>query len=450
MESLPSLADRAPGPAAGVSARAGTLLGARAGRRELIANAFLGGMLVSGFLMAAGAAAKQYGPTLHIHHQLPTELRGPLHLLHLPLSGNEFGALFIVMAVCYLGVLAVADSVRLRVGVGAIVALHAIFVIAPPLLSSDIFNYVGYARLEVVHGLNPYVHPLSAAPIDPSYVYVGWPLNTTAYGPLFTIASLPLAWLSFPTAIWVLKVVIGLASLLCVWLVWLCATRLGRPPLQAALFFGLNPVVLAYAVGGAHNDMLMLAAALAGIYLLLGGRESGMGSLVVAAAVKTSSAVLLPFALLGSRRPARAVLWGLGAAAVVAAVTLIVFGTHISSLLHVLQHDARLETPNDIPGVINDVFGLGIGKHELGRIGMLVLIPTVLLLLVRTWRGGDWLENAGWATCAVLVTTTWFLPWYLVWFLPLAAFAVRPYQRLTALVLTGMAIGLQLPLIFGK
>jgi hypothetical protein len=33
--------------------------------------------------------------------------------------------------------------------------------------------------------------------------------------------------------------------------------------------------------------------------------------------------------------------------------------------------------------------------------------------------------------------------------LPLAALALKPYQRLTALVLTGLAIGLQLPLIFG-
>ena len=80
---------------------------------------------------------------------------------------------------------------------------------------------------------------------------------------------------------------------------------------------------------------------------------------------------------------------------------------------------------------------------------MLVLLPTIALLLIRVWRGGDWLENAGWATCAVIVTTTWFLPWYLIWFLPLAALAVRPYQRATALALTALAIGLQLPLIFG-
>ncbi len=449
MESLPGTADSAIEPAVAASRGVPSVPRVEAGHRALIANAFLGGMILSGFLMAAGAAAKHYGPTLHIHHGLPTSIRGPLHGLGWSLSGTEFAVLFILLGLCYLGVLWFADSVRFRVGIGAIVALHLIFLIAPPLLSSDIFNYVGYARLDAVHGLNPYVHPLSAAPTDPSYIYVGWPLNTTAYGPLFTLASLPLGWVSFTAGIWLLKLSAAIASLACVALVWLCAARLGRPALPAALFFGLNPVLLAYAVGGGHNDLLMLVAALGGIYMLLGGRESGMAALVVAVAVKSSAVVLLPFALLGSRRPSRALLWGLLAAVVLGAATLVAFGTHISSLLHVLQHDARLETPNDIPGIVNDVLGLGITTHTLGRIGMLVLLPTIALLLVRVYRGGDWLENAGWATAAVLVTTTWFLPWYLIWFLPLAALAVRPYQRFTALALTALAIGLQLPLIFG-
>src|SRR5262249_43553528 len=157
-------------------------------------------------------------------------------------------------------------------------------------------------------------------------------------------------------------------------LVWSCATRLGRPPLPAALFFGLNPVLLAYAVGGAHNDLLMLTAALGGIYLLLAGRESGMAALVGAVAGKGSSVLLLPFALLGSKRPGRAVLWGLLAAVAIGALTVVFFGTHVSSLLHVLQRDARLETPNDVPGVINDVLGLGLANRTLGRIGMFVLV----------------------------------------------------------------------------
>ena len=61
-----------------------------------------------------------------------------------------------------------------------------------------------------------------------------------------------------------------------------------RPPLPAAMFFGLNPILLAYAVGGGHNDILMLAAALGGVYLLLAGRESGMAALVARARPPTT------------------------------------------------------------------------------------------------------------------------------------------------------------------
>ena len=111
----------------------------------------------------------------------------------------------------------------------------------------------------------------------------------------------------------------------------------------------------------------MLAAALGGVYLLLAGRESGMAALVGAVAVKSSSVVLLPFALLGSKRPIRALIWGALTAAVIGAITVLAFGTHVSSLLHVLQRDARLETPNDVPGVINDVGGGGRGHQTPSR-----------------------------------------------------------------------------------
>ncbi len=72
MESLPGTADSAIEPAAVAPPAIPSVPRVKAGHRALIANSFLGGMIVSGFLMAAGAAAKHYGPTLHIHHGLPT------------------------------------------------------------------------------------------------------------------------------------------------------------------------------------------------------------------------------------------------------------------------------------------------------------------------------------------------------------------------------------------
>ena len=43
----------------------------------------------------------------------------------------------------------------------------AVFALAPPLLSLDVFSYVSYARLEAEHGLNPYDYPPSAVPATP-------------------------------------------------------------------------------------------------------------------------------------------------------------------------------------------------------------------------------------------------------------------------------------------
>src|SRR6266540_4243332 len=129
MESLPGTADSAIEPAAVARPAVPSIPRVKAGNRTLVANSFLGGMIVSGFLMAAGAAARHYGPTLHIHHGLPGSIRGPLHGLGLSVSGTEFGVLFIVFGLCYLGVLLFADSVRFRVGVGEIVALKLVLLI---------------------------------------------------------------------------------------------------------------------------------------------------------------------------------------------------------------------------------------------------------------------------------------------------------------------------------
>src|SRR6478735_5365450 len=105
MESLPGTATPAIEPATAAPPSFPAFPRIEAGRRTLIANAMLGGMIVAGFLMAAAAAATHYGPTLHIHHGLPTSIRGPLYPLGLSLNGTAFAALFIVLGLCYLGVL---------------------------------------------------------------------------------------------------------------------------------------------------------------------------------------------------------------------------------------------------------------------------------------------------------------------------------------------------------
>jgi hypothetical protein len=104
---------------------------------------------------------------------------------------------------------------------------------------------------------------------------------------------------------------------------------------------------------------------------------------------------------------------------------------------------SHLGSPNDVPGAISDLLGLGISTETLSRIGFIVFAIAAVYLLWRVYRGEDWLQGAGWAFFALLVSTTWFLPWYMIWFLPLAALSRGSRQRIAALALTVLVIGLQ-------
>src|SRR6476661_7542980 len=141
----------------------------------------------------------------------------------------------------YLGVLHWAPALGRRVVWGAIVVLVVGFAAAPVLLSHDVFSYVDYARLGVRHGLDPYVHPPSAAPSDPAFAEVDWTGATSVYGPLFTLGTYPLAWVSVGTAVLALKLFAALTTLALVAVVTRIAPSRGVDPLRAAAFVGLNP-----------------------------------------------------------------------------------------------------------------------------------------------------------------------------------------------------------------
>jgi len=142
------------------------------------------------------------------------------------------------------------------------------------LLSHDVFSYVDYARLGVRHGLDPYVTRPDAVPSDPAFARVTWTHTRTVYGPLFTLATYPLAWLSVGAAVAVLKAVAALSVLGLAALVARIAAWRGLEPLRAAAFVALNPLVLVHVVGGAHNDGLTMLLAMLGVAAVLVRREA--------------------------------------------------------------------------------------------------------------------------------------------------------------------------------
>ena len=110
----------------------------------------------------------------------------------------------------------------------------------------------------------------------------------------------------------------------------------GVDPATAVAFVALNPLVLVHLVGGAHNDGLMVAVAMAAIAAALTSRPALAGAgLVAAAAIKVSAVLYAPFALVGSRDRGRLVAGALAALALFAVVSLLAFGPHVSEAFSV-------------------------------------------------------------------------------------------------------------------
>src|SRR5205085_8986792 len=223
--------------------------------------------------------------------------------------------------------------------------IHVLLLLIPPLQLTDVFNYLGYARLGALHHLNPYAHVIGAEAHDPIFRLATWHNLHSPYGPLFTAATYLLPIGSLSVSYWLLKTITVLGSLAFLALLWVCAVHLRRDPRVVIALVALNPIYIIYAVGGFHNDFFMLVPSTAAIALLtapvgdgssLRRRDLGAGAvLMLAVAVKFTAVLLLPFLLLavdsGGRR-LRILAGALLGAIPLAALSLAVFGVSLPNL----------------------------------------------------------------------------------------------------------------------
>ncbi len=337
-------------------------------------------------------------------------------------------------------------AISKRWAIVLVAALQLIVFVGPVLLSTDVFSYIAYARMGVEHGLNPYTHGPVAIAGDPVFPYVGedWIHVATAYGPLYTLLSYPLAPLGLVGALWAMKAEALLASAGTLALTWRCARARGFDPVAALLIVGANPLFVIYGLGGAHNDLIMMLAMMAAVSLVIAPpvvssrREAAAAALVVAGALtKATVAVLLPFMILSRRRLAP-VLGALAAIVLGAVVGYAVFGIHGIDLVAALNRDAAFVSTDSFATEIAHLLGKpGVFPvdHDLLKAALVVIL---LHLLWRTWRGYDWVAASGWALLAIAVTSTWLLAWYILWPLPLAV--VTRDRRLLAATLAVQAL----------
>ncbi|MBV9231402.1 MAG: glycosyltransferase family 39 protein [Chloroflexi bacterium] len=248
--------------------------------------------------------------------------------------------------------------------------LGIVCVLIPVVTSQDIFSYIIYARMAIIYHLNPLTTSPMAIQHDPTFVHLYWKDQPSAYGPIWTIITGVLQWLTngFGTANIVPMVLalrlLGLATHL--WsalLVWSIGRHLQRQKgcissqaqVLATLAFAWNPLLLFEACVNAHNDAYILFFVLLAIWFLvrttpLTPRAYIFATIMLALAtcLKVNIALLIPGLLLflwTQPRPLRAI-----------GTTLAIYiGTIVALYAPFWQQGAILDILHINPGTYRDI-----------------------------------------------------------------------------------------------
>jgi hypothetical protein len=410
----------------------------------------LGSIVLCTLLLVAVTTAAPTPLVTHSYEIFPFWETGPLHYLFSGVTAAKwtidvgFSILMLTMLGAYGLVLYGVRALSLRVIVVAIVALHLILFLGPPTPLNDVFNYLGYARLGGLHHLNPYTHVMYDESWDPVYLFSSWRHLNSPYGTLFSAITDPLGTLPLSAAYWIWKLIAVVASLGLLWMVYKIALALGRDARLALVFLALNPLYLVFALGGFHNDFVMLIPSMAAVLLMLRGRYRWAGAvLMLSVAIKYTTVILLPFLLVAALpkgpspdrrlwiRRCADVLVGCALGAIpLIILSVALFGFSLPSV----ANQARLLTPDSVPNLVGFALGAGGGATWVLDLADLLLVGAVLALMFVV--KGDWISRAGWGALALVLSLGWLMPWYVIWAAPLAALGTSNRLRKAVLATT--------------
>jgi hypothetical protein len=369
-------------------------------------------------LNAAGAA--HFRDVFHV----------PVRPVEVPAFRLGFLIALALMAAAYLALLA-------RQVVGA--------VLAPPALSSDVYAYVGYARLADVYHLNPYLATQKTliALHDVTASFLHWPI-ASPYGPLWTLLCMgvewPLRFAPLALSIIALKVVGALGVLFLAEGGRRLAEHLapGAGP-RTFLSLAFNPLLLVEGVSSAHNDVVMMAGVMWALVFAARGRfVASFALLGIFAAIKFLPLLLAPWVLLvAARRQPFATQLRLAAVGAVLAVS--------PSLL---SYAAFWRGANTFAGLHGRLSVAHNDVHPM--LAALVLLSAYAALTIWIARGDHARVVRAWIVQSLLVllfaTGIWF-PWYLIWPLPAALVLRHGRDRAFTYVLFFAALLLTLPYV---
>src|SRR5579859_15624 len=365
-----------------------------------------------------------------------------------------------------------ADRRHLALALGGAAILGATLMLLPTLPSDDIFSYILYGRISVIHGANPLITAPSAFPHDPFLRLVFWRGTRSVYGPFWLLLSAGLTRLaqalgcSLATYVLLFKLTGWFAHLANAALIWGILGRIApRRRLLGTLLYAWNPLCLLEFCASAHNDAVMLTFALLGVYCLVRGWElPALVAFGLSISTKYVLLALLPFYLVYAARQAldhRESLWRVAVAGAgawrlavvlgVVALTALPYWGGPQTLGAIFYSPPAQQLDNSLLEVLQwplRALAQALGMSRAGAASLVQsgLKITGLLAFFAIWlwhlrrvRDLNGLLRA-WAWVLfwyVVVASGWFWPWYVTW--AIALVALLPWGELSgaALLLAG-------------
>jgi alpha-1,6-mannosyltransferase len=305
-----------------------------------------------------------------------------------------------------------------------------------PLGSYDVYSYACQGWQQA-HGLDPYAGGVDVLGCPwRDAVAPTWYDSPAPYGPVFLVlAGLTTHTSSLAVTVAGLRIIAVLGVLLTAAGLPVLARRAGVDPGRAVWLALACPLVAIHLISGAHNDAVMIGLMVAGLALAAAIQKPAAlvaaGVLFgLAAGVKVTAIVVIPFAVLLSNQRIRAAFaLGGGALIAVAGVSLAA-GRGLGWVTNLSGSGVSIQwtSPPTAVGMTIDLITRTPDPDSAAivvtrAIGVVVL---AVVLVVLWWRNRNPLLGAGLALAATVALAPVFHPWYATWPLTvLAATLVR-------------------------
>lgn len=175
-----------------------------------------------------------------------------------------------------------------------IIGTAMILVWSYPALSNDIFNYIATAKVTFLYRENPYIIMPIDISNDPSFAFLHAANKVALYGPAWiALTAVPhlLAMGNLLLTLFTFKIFIIFWYLTLSYLIWIVSEKKPWP----LAFFALNPLVTLSTLVDGHNDVVMMALALAS-FMFLKRRRWAIAIILLTASIfiKGATVFLVP------------------------------------------------------------------------------------------------------------------------------------------------------------